>query len=390
MGVRKGSALRSSRSALPFKEPIYVTRPLLPALDDYTRELEEIWASGWVTNGGAKHAELERVLLAELRASYLSLFNNGTIALIVACQAARLSGEVITTPFTFPATPHVLSWNAVKPVFADIHPETLTLDPAAIEPLITAKTTGILGVHVYGMPCDVFGIQAVADTFGLSVIYDGAHAFGTEIGGRPIGDFGDLTMLSFHATKLFNTVEGGALIVHNEVMKKRVDYLKNFGIKNETEVIMPGINGKLNELQAAMGILNVKLFSAEKERRRVLADVYREGLSNIEGISCFALPENVKNSEQYFIIRVDEKILPDMRDHLYFRLKENNVHTRRYFYPLCSEANCYRSLSSSQPANLPNAHRAAREVLALPYYGALSIDAVSQICELIEKTVSPH
>jgi len=247
-----------------FDEPVHVTRPLLPPLGEYWPELEEIWRSGWLTNGGGKHRLLEASLSSLLSASYLSLFNNGTIAMIVACQALRLSGEVITTPFTFPATPHVLTWNGITPVFADIHPETMTIDPAAIEPLITARTTGILGVHVYGMPCHVEEIQQIADTFGLRVIYDGAHAFGCEIDGTPITAYGDATMLSFHATKLFHTAEGGALVVRDASIKKRVDFLKNFGIKNEIEVVMPGINGKMNELQAALGLVNLRHFESER------------------------------------------------------------------------------------------------------------------------------
>lgn len=374
---------KSSAFVEPFSQPIYVTRPLLPNLKEYTQELEDIWNSGWITNGGAKHEELERALCATLRAQHLSLFNNGTIALIVACQALELSGEVITTPFTFPATPHVLSWNGIQPVFADIHPETLTLDPAVVEPLITSKTTGILGVHVYGMPCDVLGIQSLADSYGLKVIYDGAHAFGTELDGCPITDFGDATMLSFHATKLFNTIEGGALIVKTESQKKSVGYLKNFGIKNEVEVIMPGINGKLNEFQAAMGLLNLKLISREQEKRRLVGNAYREALSDIEGLSFFNLPQNVKNSEQYLVVRIDDDVLPGMRDKLYFRLKDFNVYARRYFFPLCSEAECYRSLKSSNSLRLPVAHKVSREVLALPYYGDLGVFNTYKIADLI-------
>lgn len=247
-----------------FRDPVYVTRPLLRPLAEYLPALEEIWESGWLTNGGAKHAQLEQELGAYLNAPHLSLFNNGTIALIVACQALRLSGEVITTPFTFPATPHVLTWNGITPVFADIHPETLTLDPEGIGPLITARTSGILGVHVYGMPCAVEPIQSVADAHGLKVVYDGAHAFGAAIDNEPLIAFGDATMLSFHATKLFHTAEGGALVVHDAAVKERVDYLKNFGIRNEVEVVMAGINGKMNELQAALGLVHLRYVEAER------------------------------------------------------------------------------------------------------------------------------
>lgn len=364
----------------PFPEPIFVTRPMLRPLEEYTREFEDIWRSGWLTNGGAKHRLLEAELSNVLRTPHLSLFNNGTIGLIVACQALRLSGEVITTPFTFPATPHVLTWNGVTPVFADIDPDTLTLDPAAIEPLITARTTGILGVHVYGMPCHVEAIQRIADTYGLRVVYDGAHAFGTEINGQPLTDYGDASMLSFHATKLFHTAEGGALAVRDPALKQRIEYLKNFGIKNETEVVMPGINGKMNELQAAIGLVNLRHFEAERRARQIVGNVYRQRLGQIEAVTCFSLPANVKNSEQYFIIRLAS---PSLRDHLHEALKTYNIIARRYFYPLCSDANCYRSLPSAANDKLPVARRAANEVLTLPYYGALGEDDAHRICDAI-------
>lgn len=378
------SSLRQAPAPKAFECPIYVTRPILPALDAYQDQLADVWKSGWLTNGGQKHNQLETELSKYLKTPYLNLFNNGTIAMIVACQALRLSGEVITTPFTFPATPHVLSWNGITPVFADIDPNSLTIDPKKIEPLITSKTTGILGVHVYGMPCDVFAIQDIADTYGLKVIYDGAHAFGTHIGSAPIIQFGDATMLSFHATKLFHTVEGGALIVKDDLMKTRVNFLKNFGIKNETEVIMPGINGKMNELQAIMGLLNLSLLEKEQKDREILGNTYRRRLSEIDGIDCFSIPQNIFNSQQYFIIRISEDRFPGLRDILYYMLKEFNIMTRRYFYPLCSEANCYRSLSSANPENLINSHRASREVLALPFYGSLGEENANRICEIIQ------
>lgn len=367
----------------PFADPVYVTRPLLRPLAEYLPDFEDIWESGWLTNGGAKHKDLERELSTCLDAPHLSLFNNGTIALIVACQALRLSGEVITTPFTFPATPHVLAWNGITPVFADIHPETLTLDPAAIEPLITARTTGILGVHVYGMPCAVDEIQRIADVFGLKVVYDGAHAFSSAIDNRPLTAFGDATMLSFHATKLFHTAEGGALIVQDPSLKQRIDYLKNFGIKNEIEVVMPGINGKMNELQAAMGLVNLRHFEAERTQREALAAIYQRRLGSIDGIRCFTLPANVRNSQQYFVIRVARDKQPDLRDHLYEKLREFNVFARRYFYPLCSDANCYRALPSAGADKLPVARQAAREVLALPFYSALGVEGVHRVCDMM-------
>lgn len=364
----------------PFAKPVYVTRPMLRPLSEFLPVLEEVWRSGWLTNGGPKHREFEAALATALRAAHLSLFNNGTIALIVACQALRLSGEVITTPFTFPATPHVLTWNGITPVFADVHPETLTLDPAAIEPLITARTTGILGVHVYGMPCQVDAIQRIADTYGLRVVYDGAHAFGTELDSVPLSDYGDATMLSFHATKLFHTAEGGALIVKDATLKQRIDFLKNFGIKNETEVVMPGINGKMNEIQAALGLINLRHVAAERSRRRMIGDIYRRELAGIDGVTCFTLPSNVNNSEQYFIVRISRRGQPGLRDRIYYTLKGYNIFTRRYFYPLCSDANCYHSLPSAAEGKLSVARTAASEVLALPYYGDLGEDGAERVC----------
>jgi dTDP-4-amino-4,6-dideoxygalactose transaminase len=366
-----------------FGEPIYVTRPLLPDLDQFHSHLQDIWQSARLANVGAKHQALEDALREYLRAQHISLFNNGTIALIIACRALRLSGEVITTPFTFPATPHVLSWNNITPVFADINPETLTLDAARIEPLITSQTSAILAVHVYGMPCAVSAIQDLADAYGLKVIYDGAHAFGTKVDGRPITDFGDATMLSFHATKLFHTGEGGALVVRNPSLQKRIELLKNFGIKNEFEVVMPGINGKMNELQAALGLLTLRLVEPERLARTLVATVYRERLAPIDGLTCFDLPENVQNSQQFFVIRIDPALSQINRDTLYDRLKEYNIFARKYFHPLCSQYSCYRLLPSSSPMNLPVAHRAAEEVLSLPFYGSLGHDGAHRVCDAI-------
>jgi dTDP-4-amino-4,6-dideoxygalactose transaminase len=367
-----------------FDKQVFVTKPMLPPLAEVTAHLEDIWDAAWLTNGGVKHIELESKLSKRLGAEHFSLFNNGTSALLVACQALRLAGEVITTPFTFPATPHVLTWNNVVPVFCDIDEETLTLDPEKIKPLISSRTTGILGVHVYGMPCDVVALKGVSEEYGLKVIYDGAHAFGTEVAGTPIAKFGDATMFSFHATKLFHTAEGGGLAVTNASTKRRIDLLKNFGIKGETEVLMPGINGKLNEIQAAVGLANLLHFEAERSARERVAATYRNRLANIRGIRCFALPVDVTNSMQYFIIRVDPKLCAVSRDELYEKLKEFNVLSRRYFYPLCSEHNCYRSLASSAPNSLPVATRVSREVLALPLFGELGEDGARRVAEIIE------
>lgn len=367
----------------PFEKPIYVTRPLLADLSEVNVALQEIWESQWLTNGGAKHQLLEEELKRTLKVPSLSLFNNGTIALIVAIQSMRLSGEVITTPFTFPATTHVLPWNNITPVFCDVDEETLTLDPQKMESLMTAKTTGILGVHVYGMPCDVFGIQEIADRYGLRVIYDAAHAFGTEINGRGIGTFGNVSMFSFHSTKLFHTLEGGALTFNDPHLKTRIDLLKNFGIKNEEEVIMPGINGKMNEVQAAVGLINLRYLDEERRKRQVIVETYRKNLSEIEGIKFFSIPENVRNSYQYLMIRVTEEFGVD-RDYIHAELKKYNVITRKYFYPLCSNYSCYRQLPSANPANLPVAHKIVKQVLCLPLYGSLKLDEVEIICDLIK------
>jgi dTDP-4-amino-4,6-dideoxygalactose transaminase len=390
LGGRTPEARSVVKKPLAFAEPIYVSRPLLPDLDQFRTHLDEIWHSRWLSNCGAKHKALEEALREHLNAQHISLFNNGTIALIIACQALRLSGEVITTPFTFPATPHVLSWNNITPVFADIHPERLTLDPKNIEPLITSRTTGVLAVHVYGMPCAVEEIRSIGEAYGLKVIYDGAHAFGTTIDNRPITDFGDATMLSFHATKLFHTAEGGALVVRDPALRQRIELLKNFGIKNEFEVVMPGINGKMNEVQAALGILTLGLVESERRARDLVASVYRERLSGIPGLVTFDLPPNVRSSQQYFIIRIDSSISATSRDVLYERLKEFNIYSRKYFYPLCSQFNCYRSLPSAAPANLPVAYRVAEEVLALPFFGALNAEGAHRISDVIKYVLGGH
>lgn len=369
---------------VPFEQPVYVSRPMLPPLDDYVEQLRDVWESRWLTNNGAKHQALEQALAEHLRAPHLSLFNNGTIALVVACQALRVAGEVITTPFTFPATPHVLSWNGVTPVFADIDPHTMNLDPAQIEPLITNRTSAILAVHVYGTPCDVAGIQQIADLYGLKVVYDGAHAFGTEIDGRPITAFGDATMLSFHATKLFHTAEGGALVVRDELMKRRVDLLKNFGIKNEAEVVMPGINGKMSELSAALGLANLEQLDAERAGRAEVAAVYDERFAGLPGVRPLVLPANVTNSYQYYVVRVTGGRPGSRRDALYEGLKAFNIFARRYFHPLCTEYSCYRSLPTADARRLPVAYQVASEVLTLPLWSALGSAGAHRVCDAID------
>ena len=368
----------------PFNKPIYITRPILPDIKEFGGKLKEIWASQWLTNNGHQHDLLEKELASVLGVKNISLFNNGTIALIVACQSLRLSGEVITTPFTFPATPHVLTWNNIKPVFCDIDPITMNIDADKIESMITPKTTAILGVHVFGIPCDVDKIQKMADRHGLKVVYDAAHAFGTEIKGKGIGTYGDLTMFSFHATKLFHTAEGGALASGSSERKKEIDFLKNFGIKNEEEVVMPGINGKMNELQAALGLLNLKHVDAERAKRKKIFKTYGALLKNIDGLTLPKETEDVTNSGQYYVIKIDERKFGRSRDQAHDKLKEYNVFTRKYFYPLCSDYPCYKNLVSSSPASLPIAQKISKETLALPFYGALSINDIERICNMIK------
>lgn len=373
----------TAQTPLPFDHPIYVTRPVLPPLADYTRSLEQVWQSGFLTNGGSQHQALELALRDYLHAPYLSLFNNGTLALLVACQALQIKGEVVTTPFTFAATPHVLAWNKATPVFADIDPETMCIDPASVEHNLSQQTSAILGVHVYGMPCDVHSIDTLAKQHQLKVIYDGAHAFGTQLDGKPIIGYGDATMLSFHATKLFHSAEGGALCMADPDLKKQADLLKNFGIKNEEEVLLPGINGKMNELQAALGCLVLQHVDAEKQRRQAVRDIYTERLRDLTGVSLLGVPSNASDSHQYLIVRVNASQAGCNRDELYQRLKRFNIITRKYFYPLCSEYDCYKHLPSADPRRLPNAHRVASEVLSLPLHGALALDDVHRICDAI-------
>ena len=364
-----------------FHKPIYVTRPLLPDLKKVNQKLKEVWTSGWLTNNGPQHMTLEEALRSKLSVPYLSLFNNGTIALMVACQCLRLSGEVITTPFTFPATPHVLAWNNIKPIFCDIDPATMNIDANKIESLITPQTTAILAVHVFGTPCDVQGIQAVADRYGLRIIYDAAHAFGVKLDGVGIGNFGDISMMSFHATKAFHTAEGGALMFKDRNLKERVDFLKNFGIKNEEEVVMPGINGKMNEIQAVIGLINLDYLYEEIAKRKELVAAYRYFLKDVEGIKFL---EDQPDSYQYFVIRVDSQLFGCSRNSIYEKFKEFNIFTRKYFFPLCSDYPCYRHIPSAEPSNLPVANKVTKEVLCLPLYGGLCVDDIEQICNILK------
>lgn len=374
-----------SKNIEPFREMIMVTRPVLPKIEEVTEKLQDIWSAKWLTNNGPQHTMLERELENYLKVPYLSLFNNGTIALIVACQSLRLSGEVITTPFTFAATTHVLSWNNIQPIFCDVDEETMNLDAEKIESMITPHTTAILPVHVFGTPCDVEKIQEVADRYGLKVIYDAAHAFGVEIGGKGIGNFGDISMFSFHATKLYHTVEGGALVHGDKNLKQRIDLLKNFGIKNEDEVVMPGINGKLNEVSSAIGRIMLNYVEDERQKRIALHKVYDSELANVEGVKLMPkVADDVKLNYQYYVIRIDAEKFGRSRDEVYDELKKYNVFTRKYFHPLCSEFTCYRQLNSARKENLPIANKIADQVLSMPMYGELSGDDVKKICDILK------
>lgn len=362
---------------------ITVTSPLLPDLDEFNALLKEIWASKWITNNGSFHKQLEKELAAYLKVPYISLFTNGTLPLITALQALRITGEVITTPYSFVATTHSLWWNGIKPVFVDIDPATGNMDPDKIEAAITPKTTAIMPVHVYGKPCNTKRIKEIADTYGLKVIYDAAHAFGVEVNGESVLNAGDMSTLSFHATKVYNTVEGGALVMHDAETKKRIDYLKNFGFANEVTVVGPGINSKMDEIRAAYGLLNLRQVDAAIEARHKVAIKYREALRGVEGITFFDDMPGVKHNYSYFPIFVDAEKYGMTRDELYFKMKEQNVLGRRYFYPLISEFSTYRGLESARPDNLPNAHKMANTVICLPMHHALSDEDVNRVIEQI-------
>lgn len=364
---------------------ITVTSPLLPSLDEFNSMLKEIWDSKWITNNGSFHKQLEKELAEYLKVPYISLFTNGTLPLITALQALRITGEVITTPYSFVATTHSLWWNGIKPVFVDIDPSTGNIDPDKIEAAITPKTTAIMPVHVYGKPCDTKRIQDIADKYGLKVIYDAAHAFGVEVNGESILKAGDMSTLSFHATKVYNTIEGGALVMHDEKTKKRIDYLKNFGFAGETEVVAPGINSKMDEIRAAYGLLNLRNVDESIEARHQAAVKYREALRNIEGITFMNDMPGVKHNYSYFPIFVDAEKYGMTRDELYFKMKDANVLGRRYFYPLISEFTTYRGLPSANPDNLPNAHKMANSVICLPMHHELSEEDMNRIIKILSK-----
>lgn len=363
-------------------QPIYVTQPFLPPLDEFTPYLEHIWENKILTNAGPFHQQLERALCDYLGVKHLALFTNGTIALVTALQALRITGEVITTPYSFVATAHSLLWNGIKPVFVDVEPNTLNLDPAKIEAAITPQTTAIMPVHVYGHPCDVDAIQNIADIYNLKVIYDAAHAFGVQCHCGSVLNHGDLSVLSFHATKVFNTFEGGAIVCPDAKTKQRIDHLKNFGFVDEVTVVAPGINGKMSEVNAAFGLLQLKHIDAALARRKEIADTYRQALAGVKGIQVLPDAGEAVSNHAYFPILVQDEY-PIGRDALYEKLREQNIYARRYFYPLISDFPMYRSLPSAQPANLPVAAKASAQVLCLPIYPALTDEDQRRVIDLI-------
>ncbi|WP_313054978.1 DegT/DnrJ/EryC1/StrS family aminotransferase [Pseudomonas lopnurensis] len=365
-------------------KPIPVTSPLLPPLEEFIPYLEQIWSSRFLTNGGNMHQELEQALCKHLGIKHIALFANGTLALVTALQALRITGEVITSPYSFVATAHSLLWNGIKPVFVDIDPTTLNLDPEKIEAAITPQTTAIMPVHCYGNPCDTAAIERIADTYNLKVIYDAAHAFGVQDEGGSVLRHGDLSVLSFHATKVFNTFEGGAIICPDEKTYRRIGHLKNFGFVNETTVVAPGINGKMNEVSAAFGLLQLRYIEQALTRRRQIDLLYRQHLSGIPGLHCLP-PRDVpaRANCAYFPVLVEPNF-PIGRDDLYQLMRRHGIHVRRYFYPLISDFPMYRGLPSAAPANLPVARSIADKVLCLPIFPDLDDAAVANVCAVIE------
>lgn len=365
-------------------KPIYVTQPNLPPLDEFNEYLKKIWDNKILTNNGQFHQQLEKELCEYLGVKYISLFSNGTLALITALQTLHIAGEVITSPFSFVATTHSLWWNNIKPIFVDIEPETFNLDPDKIEAAITPRTTAILPVHVYGYPCDNEKIQRIADTYGLKVIYDAAHAFGVTKNGNSVCNFGDLSILSFHATKVYSTIEGGAIICHDEKTKKRIDFLKNFGFADEVTVVAPGINAKLNEVQSAFGLLQLKYVNQNIEKRKKIVETYRNLLKAVKGIKFLEDIPGIKHTYTYFPILIDKNEYGQTRDEIYQKLKDSNIFARRYFYPLISQFPTYKGLESAKPENLPTAEKITKQVLCLPLFPELEIENVERIVEIIK------
>lgn len=364
------------------KSPIYVTQPFLPPLASFVPYLEEIWDRKWLTNNGPFHQQLEQELCEHLEVEHLSLFANGTLALITALQALRISGNVITTPYSFVATSHALHWNGIKPIFVDIDPVTFNIDPYKIESAITPETTAILPVHVYGTPCNFEQIERIADIYGLRVIYDAAHAFGVRVNDRTIFSQGDLSVLSFHATKVFNTFEGGAIICRDHKMKQRIDYLKNFGFADEVTVVAPGINAKMDEVHAAFGLLQLRHVSKVAVERKRVSDAYHKALANVPGITLPHIHHGVTPNHSYFPLLIEDDF-PISRDSLYERLRSVSIYSRRYFFPLISEFPMYRGLESAKPENLPVAKRVSSSVICLPIYPDLSDEDIQRVVEEI-------
>jgi dTDP-4-amino-4,6-dideoxygalactose transaminase len=366
-------------------KPVYVTQPSLPPLEEFEEYLKQIWDSKWVTNNGRFHQELEKELCKYLEVKYISLFSNGTLALITALQTLRINGEVVTTPYSFVASTHSIWWNNIKPVFVDIEPHTFNIDPDKIEAAITPKTTAILAVHVYGNPCDFQRLKEIADAYGLKVIYDACHTFGVKINEIPVLNFGDLSVMSFHATKVYTTCEGGAIVCHDEATKRRIDNLKNFGFVNETSVVIPGINAKMNEIQAAMGLLQLKYIDNAIEKRRQIAIQYREELKGIDGITCLFDLDGVNHCYSYFPILIDKDKYGKTRDEVYEELKKHQIFGRRYFYPLISQFPTYRGLESARPGAMPVAERVTEQVLCLPIYPDLQIETRNKIISILNR-----
>lgn len=362
--------------------PIYVTKPYLPPLEEFLPYLEEMWDSRILTNKGRFHEEFERALCEYLGVKHLALFTNGTIALVTALQALRITGEVITTPYSFVATSHALLWNRIRPIFVDIDPGTLNLDPHKIEAAITPETTAILPVHVYGNPCQIEAIQSIADNYNLKVIYDAAHAFGVQTENGSILQCGDMSILSFHATKVFTTFEGGAIVCPDVKSKQHIDNLKNFGFLNETTVVASGINGKMSEFNAAIGLLQLQYFDKAIAKRQQIDAWYRQGLRDVEGIRCLSRSRQEVTNYAYFPILVEDEY-PLSRDALYRELAHKNIHGRRYFYPLISEFPMYRQIPSARIENLPVAYETSRKIICLPMYPDLTEEQVNSVVRVI-------
>ncbi len=367
------------------KKPIYVTQPALPPLEEFIKYLKQIWENKIITNNGPFHQRFEKELAEYLGVKHISLFTNGTLALITALQALHITGEVITTPFSFVATTHSLWWNNIKPIFADIESGSFNLDPEKVEAVITPRTTAIMPVHVYGTPCNVKKFQRIADAYHLKLIYDAAHAFGVKINGQSVLNFGDLSILSFHATKAFNTIEGGAIISPDKKTKKQIDYLKNFGFADEVTVVGPGINAKMNELQAAYGLLQLKYVDKYIVKRRVIAKIYQEKLKNTPGISLLKDIKGIRRTYPYFPILIDTAQYGRTRDEVYTELKKHNIFCRRYFYPLISQFPTYKDLESAQLGKLPIAERVSKQVLCLPIYPDLDTKSLNKVINLLKK-----